>query len=116
MNLITCTGMFNRDQGTHEQRLVVYTKLVSNEEDNTPPAPPTEISIQGELLSWHAVRDDAVIGYRIYEIDSEGNEHYVSSVSNKERKTFLLDDRDKYYLVRIVDVFEQESEDGVFKE
>jgi sortase (surface protein transpeptidase) len=27
LNLITCTGNFNRDEGTHEERLVVYTEL-----------------------------------------------------------------------------------------
>ncbi|MDM5314715.1 class F sortase [Fictibacillus sp. b24] len=27
LNLITCTGTFNRDEGTHEERLVVYTEL-----------------------------------------------------------------------------------------
>ena len=29
LNLITCTGTFNRDAGTHEERMVVYTRLVS---------------------------------------------------------------------------------------
>ncbi|QHA90428.1 class F sortase [Bacillus sp. N1-1] len=29
LNLITCTGTFNRDAGTHEERMVVYTTLVS---------------------------------------------------------------------------------------
>lgn len=29
LNLITCTGSFNRDAGTHEERMVVYTTLVS---------------------------------------------------------------------------------------
>lgn len=28
LNLITCTGEFNHDKGTHEERLVVYTELV----------------------------------------------------------------------------------------
>lgn len=28
LNLITCTGSFNREQGTHEKRLVVYTTLL----------------------------------------------------------------------------------------
>lgn len=27
LNLITCTGKYNYDKGTHEQRLVVYTEL-----------------------------------------------------------------------------------------
>jgi LPXTG-site transpeptidase (sortase) family protein len=30
MNLITCTGNFNRDEGTHEKRLVVYTELTKS--------------------------------------------------------------------------------------
>jgi LPXTG-site transpeptidase (sortase) family protein len=30
MNLITCTGNFNRNEGTHEKRLVVYTELVES--------------------------------------------------------------------------------------
>lgn len=30
LNLITCTGSFNRDEGTHEERLVVYTELKNN--------------------------------------------------------------------------------------
>ncbi|WNB91379.1 class F sortase [Bacillus sp. NEB1478] len=30
LNLITCTGNFNRDAGTHEKRLVVYTELVNS--------------------------------------------------------------------------------------
>jgi sortase (surface protein transpeptidase) len=28
LNLITCTGSFNRENGTHEKRLVVYTALL----------------------------------------------------------------------------------------
>ena len=30
LNLITCTGNFNRDAGTHEKRLFVYTELVNS--------------------------------------------------------------------------------------
>ncbi|MBM7604271.1 sortase (surface protein transpeptidase) [Metabacillus crassostreae] len=30
LNLITCTGSFNREKGTHEERLVVYTVLKDN--------------------------------------------------------------------------------------
>ena len=29
LNLITCTGTFDREAGTHEERMVVYTTLVS---------------------------------------------------------------------------------------
>ncbi|WP_394176129.1 class F sortase [Guptibacillus hwajinpoensis] len=29
LNLITCSGTFNRDAGTHEKRMVVYTTLVT---------------------------------------------------------------------------------------
>lgn len=31
LNLITCTGNFNREEGTHEERLVVYTELKTDE-------------------------------------------------------------------------------------
>ncbi|MBN3553833.1 class F sortase [Fictibacillus nanhaiensis] len=31
LNLITCTGNFNRDEGTHEERLVIYTELKAKE-------------------------------------------------------------------------------------
>jgi LPXTG-site transpeptidase (sortase) family protein len=34
LNLITCTGSFNRKQGTHEQRLVVYTTLLEKTTKN----------------------------------------------------------------------------------
>lgn len=30
LNLITCTGEFNRDAGTHDERLVIYTVLKSD--------------------------------------------------------------------------------------
>ncbi|WP_280771392.1 class F sortase [Salipaludibacillus daqingensis] len=32
LNLITCTGEFDRDQGTHRERLVVFTELVEEEQ------------------------------------------------------------------------------------
>lgn len=32
LNLITCTGDFNREKGTHEERLVVYTELAKVEQ------------------------------------------------------------------------------------
>ncbi|KGX89642.1 hypothetical protein N781_07720 [Pontibacillus halophilus JSM 076056 = DSM 19796] len=31
LNLITCTGTFNHDLGSHEERLVVYTELLESE-------------------------------------------------------------------------------------
>ncbi|MGD6960798.1 class F sortase [Fictibacillus phosphorivorans] len=31
LNLITCTGTFNVDEGTHEERLVIYTELKADE-------------------------------------------------------------------------------------
>lgn len=31
LNLITCTGTFNVEEGTHEERLVVYTELKADE-------------------------------------------------------------------------------------
>lgn len=32
LNLITCTGEFDRDQGTHRERLVLFTELVEEEQ------------------------------------------------------------------------------------
>ncbi|GAK02186.1 hypothetical protein JCM19037_403 [Geomicrobium sp. JCM 19037] len=109
LNLITCTGVFNQENGTHEERLVVYTSLVEEEEEPVLPVP-TELTIQGDLLSWHSVRDEEIVGYRIYEIDAEGEETHVGSVSQLERKSFLVNDQDTDYTVKAVDHFGNESD------
>ncbi|MFG6149669.1 class F sortase [Halobacillus sp. B23F22_1] len=32
LNLITCTGLYNREAETHQERLVVYTELVAQKD------------------------------------------------------------------------------------
>ncbi|MBM7095182.1 class F sortase [Bacillus sp. H-16] len=95
LNLITCSGTFDRAEGTHDQRLVVYTELIEPEEpaeENTvegePPAAPGNVTVQHNRISWHAVRDEAVIGYRIYRENKEtGAFDHIESVSAHERKS-----------------------------
>lgn len=110
LNLITCTGIYNPDTRNHDERLVVYSKLVQETDENKIPSPPTQVEIQGDLLSWHAVRDDYTAGYRIYELDEDGQEIHLASVAQTERKTVLIEDKEKDYLIKTVDYFGMESE------
>ncbi|MCM3609984.1 class F sortase [Planococcus sp. MERTA32b] len=113
INLITCTGTFNRDIGSHEERLVVTAKLISDSsvQDKQPEAP-TNVTATSFNLSWHAVRDDAIIGYRVYEEDIEtGEMKKIATVSLFDRKKVEIapDDAKRYY-VSSVDVDLNESE------
>jgi len=115
LNLITCTGTFNRDVGSHDQRLVVTTKLVSDssvlEKD---PEAPSEITLNEatNTLSWHAVRDDAIIGYRVYAKDPETGElEKIHTASLFDRKKVIVDGVEgTQYFVSSVDVDLNESE------
>lgn len=113
INLITCTGTFNRDIGSHEERLVVTAKLISDSsvQDKQPEAP-TKVIATSFNLSWHAVRDDAIIGYRVYEEDIETGEiTKIATVSLFDRKKVEIDTKDsKRYYVSSVDVDLNESE------
>lgn len=113
INLITCTGTFNRDTGSHEERLVVTAKLISDSsvQDKQPEAP-TNVTATPFNLSWHAVRDEAIIGYRVYEEDIESGEMTkIATVSLFDRKKVEItaDDSKRYY-VSSVDVDLNESE------
>lgn len=111
LNLITCAGIFDRDVGTHDERLVVYTSLIDDEEDEElQPSSPTELTVQGTLLTWHAVREDHVAGYRIYSVDAEGTEAYVASVSQTERKAIQMTDEQENYIIKTIDYFGNESD------
>ncbi|WP_306984147.1 class F sortase [Alkalicoccobacillus murimartini] len=114
LNLITCSGTFNREAGTHDERLVVYTELVEEdfELDVDVPQAPDNVKVQGAFLTWHAVRDDLIAGYRIYqETDTDQFEH-IESLSAHERKSFTLpeDQRENGYYITSVDLYGQESE------
>lgn len=113
INLITCTGTFNRDTGSHEERLVVTAKLISDSsvQDKQPEAP-TNVTATSFNLSWHAVRDDAIIGYRVYEEDiASGEMTKIATVSLFDRKKVEIEaDDTKRYYVSSVDVDLNESE------
>ncbi|MFD1032458.1 class F sortase [Metaplanococcus flavidus] len=113
INLITCTGTFNRNIGSHEERLVVTAELISDSsvQDKQPEAP-TEVVATSFNLSWHAVRDEAIIGYRVYEEDIDSGElKKIATVSLFDRKKVKIEaDDTKRYYVSSVDVDLNESE------
>ncbi|MGG1686679.1 sortase domain-containing protein [Pseudalkalibacillus sp. NRS-1564] len=117
LNLITCVGTFNRSKGTHEERLVVSTELKEDPskekkevDPNEVPDAPTNLSVSGNFLSWHAVRDENVVGYRIYKADAYGVYKQIESISNLERKSFSDPDAStSSYYVTSVNIFGNES-------
>ena len=113
INLITCTGTFNRDIGSHEERLVVSAELVTDSalEEKLPEAP-ENVTATSFNISWHAVRDDAIIGYRVYEENIEtGEMKKIDTLSLFDRKKVEIEaDDNKRYFVTSVDVDLNESE------
>ncbi|MCP3764920.1 class F sortase [Domibacillus sp. A3M-37] len=111
LNLITCTGRFNRSEGTHEERLVVYTQLKEEpvEKPIQKPAAPTNVEVNGTFVSWHAVREETVVGYRIYR-EENGKFKHVASISAFERKSYTDSEAQNYrYYITAVDAYNQES-------
>ncbi|GAK03978.1 hypothetical protein JCM19037_2346 [Geomicrobium sp. JCM 19037] len=68
-----------------------------------PPAP-ENVEITGTFLTWHAVREDDIRGYRIYK-GSGSNFEPVATVTQSERKTYTDDDIDQldYYVTTIAE-------------
>ncbi len=113
INLITCTGDYNRSIGSHEERLVVTAELISDSAvSQKAPEAPTNVEATSFSLSWHAVRDDAIIGYRVYEENIETGEiEKIATVSLFDRKNVNIEsDENKRYYVTAVDVDLKESE------
>ncbi len=113
INLITCTGDYNRSIGSHEERLVVTAELISDSAvAQKAPEAPTNVEASSFSLSWHAVRDDAIIGYRVYEEDIETGEiEKIATVSLFDRKNIEIESNEKKrYYVTAVDVDLKESE------
>lgn len=109
LNLITCTGEFIRDKGGHQDRLVVYSTL--KEPKPTVPSP-THVKVSGAFVTWHAVREDDIAGYRVYE-SRDGGETFekVASISQHERKAYSNPEAGEYqYYVTAVDKDGTESE------
>ncbi|MFD1021009.1 class F sortase [Thalassobacillus hwangdonensis] len=104
LNLITCTGDFIRDEGGHQDRLVVYTELKEPEKEKREIAAPTNVEVNGTFVTWHAVREDYVAGYRVYRSENGEDFEKVGSISAHERKAFSDPDAGKYtYYVTTVD-------------
>ncbi|MGB6408367.1 MAG: class F sortase [Planococcus donghaensis] len=112
LSLITCTGDYNRDIGSHEERLVVTAELISDSSvTDKQPEPPANVFATAFNISWHAVRDDAIIGYRIYEEEIQtGEMTKIETVSLFDRKKVNIQTDDtKRYFVTSVDVDLNES-------
>ncbi|WP_173918616.1 class F sortase [Halobacillus sp. Marseille-Q1614] len=107
LNLITCTGTFNREKGTHEERLVVYTELKEEPEEEVKEGfdikPPTNVEVNGLFLTWHAVRVEGVAGYRVYQSSDGENFEHAASISAHERKSFTADEAkgQSYYVTTV---------------
>ncbi|TCI60595.1 class F sortase [Exiguobacterium sp. SH0S2] len=107
LNLITCSGTFG--DGGYDQRFVVYTELVDSEIKSTVELDaPTNVTLSGNLLTWHAVRDDAVIGYRVYEVN-DGNATRIESVPSHARKSVEVTNEQETYYVTAIDRLGNES-------
>lgn len=115
LNLITCTGTFNYDEHLYPDRLVIYTELVEDEENEPYPAPAAPGNAEYDLgsVSWHSVQGDDIIGYRVYkkEADDKDFEH-IASISSHERKNFYDENAEKgaSYYITSVNIAEKESE------
>ena len=114
LNVITCTGTFNHDQHLYPDRLVVYTELVSEtqaKEMNTPEQP-TAVAYDTGSVSWHSVKDDTVMGYRLYKKGASEKEFkQIESISAHERKSFFDENAKKgdAYYITTVNIEEKES-------
>lgn len=113
INLITCTGVFNRNIGSHEERLVVSAELLSDSSvEEVLPEPPSNVKVTASNISWHAVRDDSIIGYRVYEKDKKtGIKKKIATISLFDRKKVEIQaNEERQYFVTSVNVDLHESE------
>ncbi|WP_100012725.1 class F sortase [Lentibacillus sediminis] len=113
LNLITCVGTFDQSAGTHDKRLVVRAELneESAEPDTEPPAAPENVEISGNFVTWHAVRDENIAGYRVYRSEDDGEFEHVASISEHERKTYTDEEATEHrYYITAVNLAGQESE------
>jgi sortase A len=109
LNLITCTGTFNQEYGTHDDRLVVYTQLVEDESEKQNaqqterPSSPENVEIRGNRISWHAVDEEEVIGYRVYVEYADGSSEQVDSIATYERKTYISENvgEEKHFITAV---------------
>lgn len=107
LNLITCSGTFG--DGGYDERFVVYTELVDTKINTEVELDaPTSVELRGNLLTWHAVRDDAVIGYRVYEV-ADGETTHIESIPSHARKSIEVTNEQATYYVTAIDQLGNES-------
>lgn len=108
LNLITCSGTFG--DGGYDERFVVYTELVDTELNETVDLEtPTAVELKGNLLTWHAVRQESVIGYRIYEV-IDGKATHIESIPSHARKSIeVTNENNASYYVTAIDQLGNES-------
>jgi sortase A len=114
LNLITCTGTFDYDVRSYPDRLIIYTELIDekNEQTLALPEPPTNAEYDLGSISWHAVQDENIIGYRVYKKGPEEKEfNHIASISAHERKNYYDQDAEKgsSYYITSVNIADEES-------
>lgn len=108
LNLITCSGSFG--DGGYDERFVVYTELVDTKmaKKEVKLEVPTNVALNGNLLTWHAVRQDDVIGYRVYEV-ADGKTNHIESIPSHARKSLEVTNEQATYYVTTIDRLGNES-------
>ncbi len=98
LNLITCTGTFDRANGGHEERLVVYSELKDSQlvVEVEQPAAPTNVVVHEGHITFHAVREEGIVGYRVYRAGDDGAFEHVTSISSHQRKSYTDPDAPNY--------------------
>ncbi len=113
LNLITCTGTFDRANGGHEERLVVYSELKDSQlvVEIEQPTAPTNVVVHEGHITFHAVREEGIVGYRVYRAGDDGEFEHVTSISSHQRKSYTDPDAPNYsYYVTSINAQGGESE------
>jgi len=114
LNLITCIGTYDQNQGTYDDRLVVFTELDEKASDpvKTPPKPATNIRVSGGFINWYASTDEDVVKYNVYQ-EKDGKRKKLGTTESIERKAFPLpEDATGRFVVTAVNKAGIESEDA----
>lgn len=114
LNLITCIGVYDENEGTYDNRLVVFTELDEKASDpvQTPPKPATNVRVTGGFVNWYASTDEEVVQYNIYQ-EQKGKRKKLGSTESIERKAFPLPkETDGRFIITAVNKAGIESEEA----
>lgn len=114
LNLITCIGVYDENEGTYDNRLVVFTELDEKASDpvQTPPKPATNVRVSGGFVNWYASTDEEVVQYNVYQ-EQDGKRKKLGSTESIERKAFPLpEDATGRFIVTAVNKAGIESEES----